>query len=99
MHFTDIYFQAGENPVICYRSGLTVYEEAFGEGSLYSCGWNTAGYPLNVLSGCRRACSCMISAYPVHSMWKSTVFLWIAVCALSAVIRKNPKTAKPQESN
>ena len=52
MNFTDVYFQAGENPVICYRSGLTVYEEAFAGGSLYCCGWNTAGYPLNVLSGC-----------------------------------------------
>ncbi|MBS6475257.1 MAG: alpha-galactosidase [Clostridiales bacterium] len=52
MSFTDVYFQPGENPVICYRSGLTVYEEAFGGSTLYSCGWNTAGYPLNVLSGC-----------------------------------------------
>lgn len=31
---------------------VTVYEEAFHNRTLYSCGWNTAGYPLNVLSEC-----------------------------------------------
>lgn len=48
--FTDVYFQDGSRPVVCYRSGLTVYEEAFGDGTFYPCGWNASGYPLNVLS-------------------------------------------------
>jgi len=50
--FFDVYYQAGENPVFCYRSGLTVYEEVLSNGALVSGGWNTAGYPLNVLSNC-----------------------------------------------
>ncbi len=54
--FTDgyhgIYFQPGSAPVFCYRSGLTVYEETFSAGSLNASGWNTAGYPLNVLTNC-----------------------------------------------
>lgn len=45
------YYQEGENPVFCYRSSETVYEEQLYNGSLISCGWNAAGYPLNVLSG------------------------------------------------
>ncbi len=45
------YYQEGENPVFCYRSAETVYEEQFYNGALISCGWNAAGYPLNVLSG------------------------------------------------
>ena len=45
------YFQDGVNPVFCYRSGETVYEEQLYNGALISCGWNAAGYPLNVLSG------------------------------------------------
>lgn len=49
--FSDVYYQE-KSGVICYRSGLTVYEEAFESGTMYSCGWNAAGYPLNVLSGC-----------------------------------------------
>lgn len=48
-NFTDIHFQEGETPVICYRSGLTVYEESFVNGSLISAGWNCSGYPLDVL--------------------------------------------------
>lgn len=48
--FTDIYFQDGENPVFCYRSGSMVYEESLYKGALVSYGWNSAGYPLNVLS-------------------------------------------------
>lgn len=50
-NYFDIYYQEGQTPVFCYRSNNTVYEEQFYNGSLISCGWNTAGYPLNVLSG------------------------------------------------
>ncbi|MEE1010757.1 MAG: hypothetical protein U0L11_01850, partial [Acutalibacteraceae bacterium] len=49
-NYYDIYFQQGENPVFCYRSGLAVYEETFLNGSLVSSGYNAAGYPLNVLT-------------------------------------------------
>lgn len=35
--------------VICYRSGTLVYEETFYNGALLSSGYNSAGYPLNVL--------------------------------------------------
>ncbi len=48
--FFDIYYQPGENPVFCYRTGLTVYEEALVGGAFVSQGWNGAGYPLNVLT-------------------------------------------------
>lgn len=50
--FFDVYYQPGENPVFCYRTGMTVYEEAFVNGSLVAMGWNAAGYPLNVLTNC-----------------------------------------------
>ena len=50
--YFDVYYQPGENPVFCYRTGMTVYEEAFIDGSLVSQGWNAAGYPLNVLTNC-----------------------------------------------
>lgn len=50
--FFDIYFQEGSNPVFCYRSGKTVYEEMLYNGGLISCGWNAAGYPLNLLAKC-----------------------------------------------
>ena len=49
--FFGTYYQKGQNPVFCYRSDEAVYEEQFYNGSLISCGWNAAGYPLNVLSG------------------------------------------------
>ena len=49
--FYNAYYQSGENPVICYRSGLAVYEEQLFGGMLCTAGWNAAGYPLNVLSG------------------------------------------------
>ena len=51
-HFTDVYYQPGDEAVFCYRSGLMVYEETFGEGMLCPAGWNAAGYPLNVLTNC-----------------------------------------------
>ena len=50
--FFDIYFQEGSNPVFCYRSGKTVYEEMLYNGGMISCGWNAAGYPLNLLAKC-----------------------------------------------
>ena len=51
-NFFDVYYQQGEAPVFCYRSGNMVYEEGFEKGSLISYGWNAAGYPLNVLTNC-----------------------------------------------
>lgn len=50
--YRGVYYQSGNEPVFCYRSGLTVYEEVFRQGMLMSAGWNAAGYPLNVLSNC-----------------------------------------------
>ncbi len=50
--FFDVYFQEGSNPAFCYRSGKTVYEEMLYNGGLISCGWNAAGYPLNLLAKC-----------------------------------------------
>lgn len=47
--FVDAYLRKEENPVVCYRSALTLYEEKLIESSLYPCGWNTAGFTLNVL--------------------------------------------------
>ena len=48
--YFDVYYQPGENPVFCYRSGLAVYEETLYNGVLVASGYNAAGYPLNVLS-------------------------------------------------
>ena len=55
-NFSDIYLPQGGAPAVCYRSGLTVYEEFLDGGVLCSGGWNTAGYPLNVLSACPSRC-------------------------------------------
>ena len=52
MSFTDIFYQPGDAPVFCYRSGKAVYEETFFRGCLVASGRNAAGYPLNVLSNC-----------------------------------------------
>ncbi|MCR5263008.1 MAG: alpha-galactosidase [Clostridiales bacterium] len=49
--FKDVYLSPVGAPAFCYRTGLTVYEETFRGGMLVSAGWNTAGYPLDVLSG------------------------------------------------
>ena len=55
IEYRNAYYQPGENPVFCYRTGLTVYEEVFADGKLTVGGWNAAGYPLNVLgSGATR---------------------------------------------
>lgn len=47
--FTDILVRGKEEPVFCYRTGRTVYEEGFSGGVLSSLGWNGAGFTLNVL--------------------------------------------------
>ncbi|MBR0510382.1 MAG: alpha-galactosidase [Clostridia bacterium] len=51
--FKDIYLNEDPygQPVFCYRTGMTVYEEIFDKNRLVSAGWNTAGTPLNVLEG------------------------------------------------
>ncbi|MBE6599233.1 MAG: alpha-galactosidase [Ruminococcaceae bacterium] len=51
-NYINVFYQPGDEPVFCYRTGLTVYEETFKQGALMASGWNTAGYPLNVLSNC-----------------------------------------------
>lgn len=51
-NFFDVYYQNSESPVFCYRSGNMVYEEGFEKGALITYGWNSAGYPLNVLTNC-----------------------------------------------
>ena len=48
--FFDVYVKKGDNPAFCYRSGNLVYEEKLYNGALISCGYNAAGYPLDVLS-------------------------------------------------
>ncbi len=48
--YCEVYFQPNKEPVFSYRSGLLTYEETFKNGVLVSSGYNTAGYPLNVLS-------------------------------------------------
>lgn len=50
--YFDLYYEKGEKASFCYRTGKTVYEEMFIGGSLVSCGWNDAGYPLNLLEKC-----------------------------------------------
>lgn len=50
---TNIFLRHKPEPVWCYRSGLTVYEERFLDGALISDGWNGAGYPLDDLTNYR----------------------------------------------
>ncbi|MBR4866030.1 MAG: alpha-galactosidase, partial [Clostridia bacterium] len=50
--YANVFYQPGENPVFCYRTGMTVYEEVLHKGVLVSGGWNGAGYPQNVLTNC-----------------------------------------------
>ncbi|MBE6748219.1 MAG: alpha-galactosidase [Ruminococcaceae bacterium] len=48
--FFDISLSKNDDKqVISYRSGTLVYEETFYNGALLSSGYNSAGYPLNVL--------------------------------------------------
>ena len=51
-NYFDLHYTDGDEGTFCYRSGKTVYEEAFTGGSFISCGWNEAGYPLNLLEKC-----------------------------------------------
>ncbi|MBR6766823.1 MAG: alpha-galactosidase [Clostridia bacterium] len=53
--YTNVFLRNTPEPVYCFRSGLTVYEERFLDGTLIPGGWNASGYPLNVLSN-----------YPTH---------------------------------
>ena len=50
--FYDIYYKPGKQPVFCYRSGNMVYEEMLSDGVLMATGWNSSGYPLDVLTNC-----------------------------------------------
>lgn len=52
--FTDIYVTESDDGAthFCYRTGMTVYEEAFDKNRLTAAGWNDSGTPLNVLEGC-----------------------------------------------
>ncbi len=50
-NFFDIYHRKEKTHRFCYRSGDMVYEEAFLNGAFITQGWNSAGYPLNVLCG------------------------------------------------
>ena len=47
--FCDVYYNKEKN-TFCYRSKDMVYEERFEKGALVPCGWNAAGYPLDVLT-------------------------------------------------
>lgn len=49
--FCDVFYQQGDNPSFCYRSGNAVYEETFLNGCLISSGWNAGGYPPALLKG------------------------------------------------
>ena len=48
--YINVFLRQKPEPVYCYRSGLSVYEERFANGTLIAGGWNAAGYPLNVLT-------------------------------------------------
>lgn len=48
--YTNIFYQPGEKTVLSFRTGRTVYEETFADGMLCAGGYNTAGFPLNVLT-------------------------------------------------
>lgn len=50
--YYQVFYRPGIAPTFCYRSGLMVYEETLTNGVLVSAGWNTAGYPLDVLTNC-----------------------------------------------
>ncbi|MDO8685294.1 MAG: alpha-galactosidase [Clostridiales bacterium] len=46
--YMDAFLQTEPYYTICYRSGLTVYEESLIMGRFVASGWNGAGYPLSV---------------------------------------------------
>ena len=47
--FFDVYYNESKK-TFCYRSKDMIYEERFEKGALMPCGWNGAGYPLDVLT-------------------------------------------------
>ncbi|MBE6930467.1 MAG: alpha-galactosidase [Ruminococcaceae bacterium] len=65
--FREVFYQPGEKPVFCYRSGLAVYEEQFSGGVLCGAGYNAAGYPLNVLSN-------VTTRLNPHEFWEPSAF-------------------------
>jgi hypothetical protein len=48
--FVDAFLLTEPYYSICYRSGLTVYEESLVEGKFIASGWNGSGYPLSVVN-------------------------------------------------
>jgi len=62
--YINVFLRQKPEPVYCYRSGLTVYEERFLNGTLIAGGWNAAGYPLNVLSNAPSFINTMSFAEP-----------------------------------
>ena len=48
--FQDVYVREQDGRrIFCFRAGMTTYEEALSDGRYMAAGWNTAGYPQNVL--------------------------------------------------
>lgn len=46
----DVYVHEEDGrKVFCFRAGMTTYEEVLTDGRYVAAGWNTAGYPQNVL--------------------------------------------------
>lgn len=62
--YVNVFLRQTPEPVYCYRSGFTVYEERFLKGALVAGGWNAAGYPLNVLSNFPSYTDCTPFAEP-----------------------------------
>jgi len=59
--FKNIYVHTeGDNRFFCYRTGLTVYEEAFSNHRYTAAGWNISGFPLNILDD-----------FPSHLDWNA----------------------------
>ena len=49
-NFQDVYVREQDGRrIFCFRAGMTTYEEALADGRYMAAGWNTAGYPQNVL--------------------------------------------------
>lgn len=46
--YVDVYLHTEPNYSICYRTGLTVYEESLINGQYITKGWNGSGYPFSV---------------------------------------------------
>ena len=48
-YYTDAFLNEGGGGWVCYRTGLTVYEESMAGRRYVTAGWNGAGFPSNVL--------------------------------------------------